>query len=142
MSNYYGLMRPLNRAELARLNRKIRIQDNDCWEWLGNQTTNGYGKHQIGPGHKERVVHRIAYEHYIGEIPPGMQLDHLCRNQICCNPQHMEVVTPSENTKRQDHKERRKTHCPKGHEYNEKNTRVTKAGKRQCRACDNARKKK
>ncbi len=144
----------LDRAEFARVNRLIRVEEapyNDaqtpldtsqtpCWTWLGNQTSNGYGKWQRGPGHKEKAVHRTVYQHYKNEkIPTGLQLDHLCRNRICCNPDHMEVVTPSENTKRQDHKERRKTHCPKGHEYNEENTRVTNAGKRQCRACDRLR---
>lgn len=132
----------LNRAEEARLQRLIRINsDTGCWEWLGEVTLNGYGKWQRGPGHLQKVVHRIVYQHYKNrEIPKGMQLDHLCRVRNCCNPDHLEEVTPSENTRRQDHAERRKTHCPKGHPYDEENTRRTPSGKRVCRACDRARK--
>ena len=131
----------LNRAELARLQRLIVVNvETGCWEWKGNTTTNGYGKWQRGPGHRERVAHRITYEHYKDmKIPDKMQGDHLCRNRICCNPDHIEIVTPSENTLRQDHAGRRKTHCPKNHEYSDDNTRITPDGKRVCRTCDRLR---
>lgn len=131
--------RLLNRAELARLNRWIDKSPNDtgCWLWKGKTTTNGYGKFSKGSGHTPRAVHRITYEHYNNlDIPEGMQLDHLCRHRNCCNPDHLEVVTPSENTMRQDHANRNKTHCPHGHEYTEENTAITSQGKRRCRMCD------
>lgn len=130
----------LNRAELARLQRLIKTSDDGCWEWQGLQTSNGYGKWSKGPGQRVRAIHRITWEHYKNqEVPEGLQLDHTCRNRLCCNPDHLEPVTPSENTMRQDHYERRKTHCPKGHEYDEANTRITPAGKRVCRTCDRER---
>lgn len=131
----------LNRAEEARLMRLIRVNtDTGCWEWRGRLNSNGYAWAQRGPGYSPRVVHRILWEHtHNGPVPAGMQLDHLCRVRNCVNPEHFEVVTPSENTKRQDHANRRKTHCKKGHEYTDDNTRVTKDGKRVCRACDRAR---
>lgn len=133
----------LNRAELARFERLVlRNSTTGCWEWLGEKTRDGYGKWQRGPGHNNKIVHRIIYQHHKGPIQPGLQLDHLCRVRNCCNPDHLEPVTPSENTRRQDHAERRKTHCPKGHEYNEQNTRKTKDGKRVCRVCDRERTKK
>lgn len=133
----------LNLTEYRRMQRKITINPvTSCWEWTGPKTPNGYGKHRRGPGHPERMTHRLMWEHHRNEeIPPGMQLDHLCRNRACCNPDHLEVVTASENTKRQDHHARNRTHCPKGHEYSEANTRITPAGKRVCRECDRSRRK-
>ena len=131
----------LNRAELARIQRLIVIDSEGCWVWQGKQNSNGYGLHQRGPGHTARVIHRILWEHHTRQhVPEGMQLDHLCRNRLCCNPDHFEAVTPSENTRRQDHAERRKTACPKGHPYDEENTRITPSGKRVCRQCDRDRK--
>lgn len=132
----------LNRAELARLQRRIHTNpETGCWEWTGQLNSNGYGWAQRGPGHKPRVVHRIIWEHTHNKpVPSGLQLDHTCRNRRCCNPDHLEPVTGSENTRRQEHFNRSKTTCPKGHEYTDENTRITKEGRRQCRACDRARK--
>jgi hypothetical protein len=134
----------LNRGELARLARLYTIDpETQCWLWKGKLTPNGYAKWAKGPGQPDRVAHRIVYEHYKRrDITEGMQLDHLCRTRHCINPDHFEEVTASENTKRQDHAGRRKTECPKGHAYDEENTRISKDGKRVCRACDRQRTKK
>jgi hypothetical protein len=130
----------LNPSERARIERKITVDDDGCWVWTGPQTRNGYGYWQAGPGKPKRVVHRILWEHeYDQPVPDGLQLDHLCRNRLCCRPDHFEPVTASVNTMRQDHAYRNKTHCPKGHEYTDANTRITPAGKRVCRQCDRER---
>lgn len=131
----------LNSSEMARIRRLIALED-ECWVWKGPKTPNGYGKHKVGPGKPERVIHRILWEHHKDQpVPEGLQLDHLCRNRLCCNPDHFEAVTGSENTRRQDHANRRKEACPKGHEYTEENTRVTPSGRRVCRECDRERKR-
>ena len=131
----------LNSSEMARIKRLITLE-NECWVWKGPQTPNGYGKHKVGPGKRERVIHRILWEHHKDQpIPEGLELDHLCRNRLCCNPDHFEAVTGSVNTFRQDHANRAKTHCPKGHEYTEETTRKTPDGKRVCKICDRDRKR-
>ena len=130
----------LNRAERARIARKITVQSDGCWTWKGPMTPNGYGKWRVGPGKPERAVHRIMWEDANNTpVPEGQQLDHLCRNRRCCNPSHLEVVTPSENTRRQDHANRKKQECPRGHSYTEENTRIDAKGRRICRACDRER---
>lgn len=112
-----------------------RITKTDsCWLWTGSRT-DGYGnmKHQ-GRG---VLVHRVIYELLVGPIPGGLQLDHLCRVRNCVNPAHLEPVTPSENVRRgiaPAAANAAKTHCPRGHEYDEANTYRT-GNHRECHAC-------
>lgn len=46
------------------------------------------------------VTHRITYLFYVGPIPDGLELDHLCRVRACCNPDHLEAVTRLVNVRR------------------------------------------
>jgi len=115
-----------------------------CWEWSGRHSWDGYGLvHYEGRG---RYVHRLFYEHFVSKIPTGHDLDHLCRNHGCCNPEHLEPVTRFENLVRGDTFVARnvtRTHCPQGHPYNEENTHYKlRSGKwisRNCRVCDRER---
>ena len=108
----------MNRESLARFHRMVLPESGTgCWLWQGPRMPNGYGKVRSGPGQRERPAHKVAYEHYVGEVDRGLQLDHLCRNRACVNPQHLEPVSPSVNTDRQDHANRRKDVCPRGHPY-------------------------
>jgi hypothetical protein len=83
------------------LDRDIYIEPNTgCWLWLRDVVRNGYGR--LWKEHKmlgERLVHRAVYKLVRGDIPHAMQLDHICRTRSCCNPNHLRIVTPRENSK-------------------------------------------
>lgn len=74
-----------------------RGDDDDCWLWHGSMS-NGYGTVHVGG--TNRVAHAVLYEWYVGPIPYGKELDHLCRNRNCVNPKHLEPVTRSQNVRR------------------------------------------
>lgn len=130
-----------------------------CWEWIGGKRRRGYGRY--GSGADQRAAHRVAYEALVATIPPGLQLDHLCRVPHCVNPAHLEPVTHQENARRgliartipeerarsqalQAHYDNEpprvpanslKTHCPQGHEYAGDNLYTSPRGGRVCRRC-------
>lgn len=91
----------------------------ECWLWTGSSKSDGYGN--IGGGHGKNIsAHRASYELARGPIPAGLEIDHLCRNRLCVNPAHLEAVTKRVNGLRgfsPAAQNKRKTHCPKGHEY-------------------------
>lgn len=111
-----------------------------CWNWLGGTNGAGYGRIGVTREHKVHLrmfTHRAAYEEWIGPIPEGLVLDHLCRNTICCNPAHLEPVTQEENVRRGEapsNTYRDATHCKRGHEFTPENTYQMPKG-RYCREC-------
>ncbi len=112
-----------------RLRARFQVGDG-CWEWTGRRRAeNSYG--HIGFQGRNLLAHRLVYELLVGPIPDGHELDHLCRNKGCVNPDHLEVVTHQENMKRLM---ALKTHCPSGHEYTEANI-YWYDGRRLCRRC-------
>lgn len=69
-----------------------------CWLWTGVLSYDGYGRFRAD--NRSTGAHRFAYEYYVGPIPDGLQIDHLCRVHNCVNPAHLEPVTPAENQRR------------------------------------------
>lgn len=128
--------------ELARFNAKIDTTGTTCWTWTGAITKDprpGAGGYAIFRSEgRTRLAHRVAYEHFIGPIPEGMTLDHLCRVRNCVNPAHCEPVPTRTNTLRGDGPTAENavaTHCPQGHPYDDANTYTERRGSRHCRTC-------
>lgn len=112
-----------------------------CWLWTASQVRGGYGRFNVGGG-RLVLAHWFAYERAKGSIPEGLDLDHLCRERLCVNPDHLEPVTRRENVRRGEGvglAESRVTHCPQGHAYTPENIyhdrkRNGRYG-RKCRTC-------
>lgn len=122
-----------------------RCGSDECWPWLAYRDRKGYGRMLVGSrrdgSRTYKLAHRIAYELLVGAVPDGLEIDHLCRNPGCVNPAHLEAVTHRENLLRGESPSAlhsRKTHCPKGHPYDEENTYVEPSGRRRCRICERA----
>ncbi len=136
---------------LDRFWAKVEVRGPDeCWPWTAyvDEAGNGYG--QFWNGSALVKAHRFSYEVFTGApIPRGLVIDHICHNDSgctdvpclhrkCCNPRHLEATTQKINSIRGragDH-QLAKTHCPKGHPYDDENTILLDGGKhRICRTC-------
>lgn len=134
--------RPLS----ARFHEKYIVdEETGCWLWQAQITSLGYGRIRVGT--QPCYAHRVSYELHRGQIPEGLEIDHLCRVRRCVNPDHLELVTRLENVRRGTRGgmgaiNAAKTHCPKGHPYDEANTAYRRkpsgAVSRRCRTCERA----
>lgn len=114
-----------------------------CWLWAGARSSGGYGNFCIS-AHEYVPAHRHLYLSTVGDIEPGLELDHLCRIRSCVNPAHLEPVTHEENVRRgmarfNGKNQSSKMTCPKGHPYAGANlgfySRANGRKGRRCRAC-------
>lgn len=119
-----------------RFQTKLTVLPDGCWQWRGHRIRGGYGTFWWNG--RKIPAHRFAYEILMGPIPEGLEIDHLCRNRSCVNPQHLELVTSSENKRRGlQGVLRQQSHCKMGHPFDEANTRIDAKGHRTCRVCHN-----
>lgn len=138
--------RPPRVDDMTRLLRRVEVQENGCWAWVGAKcNTTGYGRAWFGG---QTITAHLAFYRAVGRpaLPDGMELDHvchsrdlscregnLCPHRRCVNPDHLEPVTALVNQQRAV---ARITHCPQGHEYSPGNTRLNAAGARNCITCN------
>lgn len=125
-------------AMSSRLWSKVAKSDGGCWIWTSAQRPDGYGVFWLHG--RTQMAHRVVWEALRGPIPDGLTLDHLCRNRICVNPDHLEPVTIRTNLLRGisfSARNAAKIACPRGHPYDA--TYITKRKRgRYCRICKRA----
>jgi len=117
-----------------------RATASGCWEWTKARSADGYGligTTRAGPSRCLRT-HRAAYEVFVGPVPEGLVLDHLCRNRACHNPDHLEPVPQRENVVRGASPVAayvKRESCEEGHPLTGGNLYVRTDGGRRCRTC-------
>lgn len=126
------------------------ICENGCWEWIGGKSGSGYARMYVEG--KMVAAHRWMYEREHGPIPKEYECHHVCANQVCVHPAHLEIVTHKEHYDRDAEmqngvlslpkacaaaaaEKRARTHCPQGHPYSKENTYLGGGGRRNCRTC-------
>jgi hypothetical protein len=131
---------------IERFEQRIKRRDDGCWEWTGTRTSDRVYPRFCVEKTRYVLAHRFAYEHYVGPIPKGLTIDHLCRFTLCVNPEHLEPVTNVENVMRGNGPcamNARKTHCKRGHPLvsGQIYTSINRNGRlrRQCKACTSRR---
>lgn len=122
---------------IKRFHKKYEIDPvTGCWIWGDSTKPDGYGRfHYKASGRRSVLAHRYAFEKLSGPIPEGLELDHLCRNKACVNPDHLEPVTHAVNVNRGS--AATKLYCVNGHPLFGPNMRLDlKRGKRHCKTCN------
>lgn len=139
---------PLKRIsdEVERFWSKVdKLEPNECWQWKGSLTHNGYGRFTLARSAGTVRAHRYSYELVYGLIPEGLTIDHVktrgCVGYACVNPAHLEAVPLAINVLRGDTVSAHntaKTHCDHDHSFEEHGF-LDSQGARQCRVCSRER---
>jgi hypothetical protein len=122
------------RTPLGRFMDSFRRLPNGCWQWTGALADTRYGT--IGIGGRSVLAHRHSFALFKGPIPAGLDVDHLCRNRSCVNPDHLEAVTHLENIRRS-----LPAKCKRGHDWSDPRNWYIRPGNgyRMCRPCQQLR---
>lgn len=123
------------------------IVEGGCWRWTGSFVRNGYGRLSAAKDSNREAVyaHRVSWQLHRGPVPDGLYVLHTCDNRWCVKPDHLWLGTNADNMRDMVRKGRgrsvnaEKTHCKRGHEFNEENTYVLPSGGRRCRKCHSLR---
>ena len=129
----------MKKTPLERLRAKSRTPEDGCWEVI---KPNNKGYTQFYVDGKYPLVHRWSYEHFVGPIPEGLVIDHLCNNNDCWRPDHLEPVSQKVNVRRGEATAASETHCANNHEFTPETTYIYPNGDRDCRVCRRASQKK
>lgn len=141
MGNQYTGVSAIERFE----QKYIPEPNSGCWLWVGADKGDGYGSFRSDSG-RHQGPHRWIMEQVHGHIPSDRVIDHKCRVRSCVNPDHLRIVTQSQNMLLAapfgtlGAANKRKTHCPNGHEYSGSNLLVEggRNASRKCRICTRA----
>jgi hypothetical protein len=126
----------------------VEKNQSGCWLWTGAILQSGYGQFWDQDRMKKVKAHRYSFEQFVSSIPPNMTIDHNCHNKAencnmgsdcphrrCVNPEHLRVVSQKVNADASPNSWINKTHCPRGHAYDENNTYDIPTGGRGCMEC-------
>lgn len=139
------------RSAIVRFFEKVRVSsivsngaNGPCWDWIGCKSRNGYGQFKVDARRgstRKTGPHVYAYEYFVGAIPDGFEVHHLCYVRHCCNPLHLALMSHRDNVTDADSItppaiNAQKTECSRGHSLSGSNLHIKPNGSRQCRACN------
>ena len=137
-----GEISPVSRVDLFL--EKVAKRENGCWEWLGPTVKQGYGR--CGFKSMSRLAHRASYTLFVGPVDPDKDVNHMCSNLLCVNPDHLALLTRQEHIRETPKSNAYNAYtantCKNGHPFTNENTYTRADGGRSCRACARQRERK